>query len=87
MLQIILTVTFSNLSGDYDATYTVTVCDSRDDVINDNGTFCGSYYGPKTYTSPFILTITCENTVFGRFLKIKKDVIHLVLCEVFVYPP
>ncbi|XP_060569195.1 uncharacterized protein LOC132727639 [Ruditapes philippinarum] len=77
----------NDVIGDNHATYTITVCKSRDDVVNGKGTLCGSYNGPDSYTHPFILTITCANTIFGGFLRINKNSNNLCLCEVFVYPP
>ncbi|XP_045206947.1 uncharacterized protein LOC123559199 isoform X1 [Mercenaria mercenaria] len=68
--------------------FRVTVSDSRDDVINDGGKLCGTYFGPQVDKDPFRLTITCSNTLYGKFLKIKHEMEDLMtLCEVFVYTP
>ncbi|XP_060603897.1 uncharacterized protein LOC132756776 [Ruditapes philippinarum] len=68
--------------------YTVTVANSRDDVINDAGTKCGSYFGPAIDKEPFSITIDCTNTIFGKFLKIKHESTEMMaLCEVYVYTP
>ncbi|XP_045206938.1 uncharacterized protein LOC123559191 [Mercenaria mercenaria] len=68
--------------------FVVTVSNRRDDVINDVGKLCGTYFGPAIVKDPFRLTITCENTLYGKFLKIKHEMNdHMTLCEVFVYTP
>ncbi|XP_045173622.2 uncharacterized protein LOC123535140 [Mercenaria mercenaria] len=68
--------------------FTVTVSKSRDDVTNDNGTLCGTYYGSAIDKAPFHLTINCESTIYGKFLKIKHGMAEkMVLCEVIVQTP
>ncbi|XP_045206427.1 uncharacterized protein LOC123558615 [Mercenaria mercenaria] len=68
--------------------FTVTVSNSRDDVLSDSGKLCGTYFGPAINTEPFRLAIPCINTIHGRFLKIKHYVADvLILCEVVVKTP
>jgi hypothetical protein len=66
----------------------VTVANSREDVTNDAGTKCGSYFGPAIDKEPFSITINCTNTIFGKFLKIKHESPEMMaLCEVYVNTP
>ncbi|XP_045167607.2 uncharacterized protein LOC123530895 [Mercenaria mercenaria] len=68
--------------------FTITVSNSRVDVLNDNGKLCRTYFGPAVDKEPFHLTIPCINTIYGKFLKIKHDVADvLILCEVVVKTP
>ncbi|XP_060576715.1 uncharacterized protein LOC132734033 [Ruditapes philippinarum] len=68
--------------------FTVTVAKSRENVINDAGTDCGSYFGPAINNEPFSITINCTNTIFGMFLKIKHESTEtMALCEVYIYTP
>ncbi|XP_060556592.1 fucolectin-3-like [Ruditapes philippinarum] len=53
--------------------FTVTVANNRDDVMNDAGTDCGSYFGLAIANEPFSITINCTNTIFGKFLKVKHE--------------
>ncbi|XP_060594308.1 uncharacterized protein LOC132748713 [Ruditapes philippinarum] len=68
--------------------FTVSVATTRNDVINDVGTVCGTYFGPEVSKAPFKLTMVCENAIYGKFLKVQHTNDNFMqLCEVVVRTP